>query len=108
MEKGKDKKKTLTISTSFSKGPSSLPRSRGEKKAFVIEKKKSFKPSFKTQKSWPSQKLSKGKPVVILMKTEMGNGVDFMMNTHAWHGVAPTDEQLKSGLKQTPETLGDY
>ena len=62
MEKGKDKKKTLTISTSFSKGPSSLPRSRGEKKAFVIEKKKSFKPSFKTQKSWPSQKLSKSKP----------------------------------------------
>ena len=53
-------------------------------------------------------KLSKGKPVVILMKTEMGNGVDFMMNTHAWHGVAPNDEQLKSGLKQNPETLGDY
>jgi len=62
MEKGKDKKKTLTISTSFSKGSSTLPRSRGEKKAFVIEKKKSFKPSFKTQKSWPSQKLSKSKP----------------------------------------------
>ena len=53
-------------------------------------------------------KLSKGKPVVILMKTEMGNGVDFMMNTHAWHGVAPNDEQLKSGLRQNPETLGDY
>ena len=53
-------------------------------------------------------KLSKGKPVVILMKTEMGNGVDFMMNTHAWHGIAPNDEQLKSGLRQNPETLGDY
>ena len=53
-------------------------------------------------------KLSKGKPVVILMNTEMGNGVDFMMNTHAWHGVAPNDEQLKSGLRQNPETLGDY
>ncbi len=53
-------------------------------------------------------KLSKGKPVVILMKTEMGNGVDFMMNTHAWHGVAPNDEQLKSGLTQNPETIGDY
>ena len=53
-------------------------------------------------------KLSKGKPVVILMKTEMGNGVDFMMNTHAWHGVAPNDEQLKSALTQNPETLGDY
>ena len=53
-------------------------------------------------------KLGNGKPIVILMKTEMGNGVDFMMNTHAWHGVAPNDEQLKNGLKQNPETLGDY
>ena len=53
-------------------------------------------------------KTGKGKPIVILMKTEMGNGVDFMMNTHAWHGVAPNDEQLKNGLKQNPETLGDY
>tara|TARA_Y100000748_G_C15465950_1_gene476905 strand:+ start:190 stop:1035 length:846 start_codon:yes stop_codon:yes gene_type:complete len=53
-------------------------------------------------------KLGKSKPVVILMKTEMGNGVDFMMNTHAWHGVAPNDEQLKNGLKQNPETIGDF
>ena len=53
-------------------------------------------------------KLGKGKPVVILMKTEMGNGVDFMMNTHTWHGIAPNDEQLKNALKQNPETLGDY
>mgnify|MGYP003951470985 FL=1 len=53
-------------------------------------------------------KLGRGKPVVILMKTEMGNGVDFMMNTHAWHGIAPNDEQLKNALKQNPETLGDY
>tara|TARA_B100001029_G_C15031847_1_gene437506 strand:- start:477 stop:1322 length:846 start_codon:yes stop_codon:yes gene_type:complete len=53
-------------------------------------------------------KLGKNKPVVILMKTEMGNGVDFMMNTHAWHGIAPNDEQLKNGLKQNPETIGDY
>ena len=53
-------------------------------------------------------KLGKSKPVVILMKTEMGNGVDFMMNTHAWHGIAPNDEQLKNALKQNPETLGDY
>ena len=50
----------------------------------------------------------KGKPVVILMKTEMGNGVDFMMHTHKWHGVAPNDEQLKNALNQNPETLGDY
>jgi len=50
----------------------------------------------------------KSKPIVILMYTEMGNGVDFMMNTHAWHGVAPNDEQLKNALNQNPETLGDY
>jgi transketolase len=50
----------------------------------------------------------KGKPVCILMHTEMGNGVDFMMNTHAWHGKAPNDEQLESALSQNPETLGDY
>ena len=50
----------------------------------------------------------KGKPICILMKTEMGNGVDFMMHTHAWHGKAPNDEQLESALDQNPETLGDY
>lgn len=50
----------------------------------------------------------KGVPVMILMKTVMGNGVDFMMHTHAWHGKAPNDEQLEIGLVQNPETLGDY
>jgi transketolase len=50
----------------------------------------------------------KGKPVVILMKTEMGAGVDFMMGTHKWHGVAPNDEQLALALGQLEETLGDY
>jgi transketolase len=50
----------------------------------------------------------KGKPICILLKTEMGNGVDFMMHTHAWHGKAPNDEQLASALAQNPETLGDY
>jgi transketolase len=50
----------------------------------------------------------KGKPVVILMKTEMGSGVDFMMGSHKWHGVAPNDEQLAKGLAQLEETLGDY
>ena len=50
----------------------------------------------------------KGKPVCILLKTVMGNGVDFMMHTHAWHGKAPNDEQLEIGLAQNPETLGDY
>lgn len=50
----------------------------------------------------------KGKPVVILMKTEMGAGVDFMMGTHKWHGVAPNDEQLAKALAQLPETVGDY
>ena len=49
-----------------------------------------------------------GKPIVILMKTEMGQGVDYMMGTHAWHGVAPNDEETESALNQLEETLGDY
>ena len=48
------------------------------------------------------------KPVAVLMKTIMGNGVDFMMHTHKWHGIAPNDEQLDIALSQNPETLGDY
>lgn len=50
----------------------------------------------------------KGKPVCVLLETMMGNGVDFMMHTHAWHGKAPDDEQLALALEQNPETLGDY
>lgn len=53
-------------------------------------------------------KTGKGKPVCVLLHTEMGNGVDFMMHTHAWHGKAPSDEQLANALGQNPETLGDY
>ncbi|MEQ9007937.1 MAG: transketolase, partial [Ekhidna sp.] len=49
-----------------------------------------------------------GKPVIILMTTEMGKGVDFMEGTHKWHGVAPNDEQLADALSQLKETLGDY
>lgn len=49
-----------------------------------------------------------GKPICVLMHTVMGNGVDFMMHTHAWHGKAPNDEQLETALAQNPETLGDY
>ena len=50
----------------------------------------------------------KGKPVMILMKTEMGAGVDFMMGSNAWHGIPPSDEQLENALGQLEETLGDY
>jgi transketolase len=50
----------------------------------------------------------KGLPIAIMMKTEMGAGVDFMMGSHKWHGVAPNDEQLANALNQLPETLGDY
>jgi transketolase len=50
----------------------------------------------------------KGKPVIILLHTEMGNGVDFMMGSHKWHGVAPNNDQLASALGQLTETLGDY
>ena len=53
-------------------------------------------------------RTGKGKPVCIVMTTEMGHGVDFMMHTHAWHGKAPNDEQLETALAQNPETLGDY
>ncbi|WP_035336096.1 transketolase [Dokdonia sp. PRO95] len=49
-----------------------------------------------------------GKPVCVLLHTIMGNGVDFMMGTHAWHGKAPNDDQLASALEQNPQTLGDY
>jgi len=53
-------------------------------------------------------KTGKGMPVCVLLKTIMGNGVDFMMHTHAWHGKAPNDEQLSVALNQNRETLGDY
>tara|TARA_B100000035_G_scaffold65034_1_gene52812 strand:- start:63 stop:899 length:837 start_codon:yes stop_codon:yes gene_type:complete len=49
-----------------------------------------------------------GKPIVIIMSTVMGNGVDYMMGTHKWHGVAPNDDELELALKQNPETLKDY
>jgi len=62
-----------------------------------------FKSLTKAKKS-----TRKEQPVVILMKTIMGNGVDFMMHTHKWHGIAPNDEQLEIALSQNPETLGDY
>ncbi len=53
-------------------------------------------------------RTGQGKPVCILLYTMMGNGVDFMMHTHAWHGKAPNDEQLENALSQNVETLGDY
>jgi transketolase len=53
-------------------------------------------------------KTGKGKPVCVLLHTEMGNGVDYMMYSHAWHGKAPNDAQLETALSQNPETLGDY
>jgi transketolase len=52
--------------------------------------------------------IGKGKPIMNIMKTEMGAGVDFMMGTHKWHGSAPNDEQLAKALGQLEETLGDY
>ena len=58
----------------------------------------------KTAKSMTSQ----GKPICVLLNTEMGYGVDYMMGSHKWHGIAPNDEQLKLALKQLNETLGDY
>jgi|SRR5690554_2857018 len=54
------------------------------------------------------KKTGNGKPVCVLLRTVMGNGVDFMMHTHDWHGKAPNDEQLENALSQNPVTLGDY
>ena len=53
-------------------------------------------------------KLGNGKPILIIMKTEMGQGVDFMVGSHKWHGIAPNAEQLEDALTQLEETLGDY
>ena len=53
-------------------------------------------------------RTGKGKPVCILLHTEMGHGVDFMMGSHKWHGIAPNDEELANALSQNKETLGDY
>lgn len=64
----------------------------------------SIRDTMQTAKS----KLGNGKPIVIIMKTEMGQGVDYMMGTHKWHGSAPNAEQLQSALNQLEETLGDY
>jgi transketolase len=50
----------------------------------------------------------KGKPVCVIMHTDMGHGVDFMAGTHKWHGIPPSDEQLADALSQLPETLTDY
>ena len=73
----------------------------------VIEKGNSFE-AILSGMTDAKAKTGKGKPVCVLLHTVMGNGVDFMMHTHAWHGKAPNDEQLAIGLAQNPETLGDY
>ena len=73
----------------------------------LLEKGNNLKSVIETLKL-ARTKTGKGQPVVIIMHTEMGNGVDYMMHTHAWHGKAPNDEQLEIALAQNPETLGDY
>jgi transketolase len=64
--------------------------------------------SLKDVLSQAKTESGQGLPVCIIMKTEMGQGVDFMMHTHKWHGAAPNDDQLAVALSQLPETLGDY
>jgi transketolase len=54
------------------------------------------------------QLTGQGKPIMVLMTTSMGKGVDFMEGTHKWHGVAPNDQELANALSQLEETLGDY
>ena len=62
----------------------------------------------KSTLQFAKNKLGNGKPIVIIMKTEMGKGVDFMEGSHKWHGIAPNPEQLENALSQLEETLGDY
>ena len=76
-------------------------------KVLEIENGNSLDDVYKTLNEAKENSM-KGKPVVIIMKTIMGNGVDFMMHSHKWHGVAPNDKQLEEALNQNPETLGDY
>lgn len=64
--------------------------------------------SLKNTLALAKSKTGNGKPIVIIMKTEMGQGVDYMMGTHKWHGSAPNAEQLTVALNQLEETLGDY
>jgi len=61
-----------------------------------------------TQMNYAKNRTGKAKPVAVIMHTEMGMGVDFMMGTHKWHGSPPNDEQTQAALNQLPETIGDY
>ncbi len=72
-----------------------------------IEEGNNIEEIFKTLTK-AKESTRKRKPVAVLMKTIMGNGVDFMMHTHEWHGIAPNDEQLEIALSQNAETIGDY
>jgi len=72
-----------------------------------IEEGNNMEEIFKTLTK-AKESTKKKKPVAVLMKTIMGNGVDFMMHTHEWHGIAPNDEQLEIALSQNAETIGDY
>lgn len=72
-----------------------------------IEKGNDLKAIITTMKK-AKEKTGNGKPICVLMHTVMGNGVDFMMHTHDWHGKAPNDQQLETALSQNPVTLGDY
>ncbi len=74
----------------------------------LVVKKGNDIDAIKNGLSEAKSRTGKGKPVCILLYTEMGNGVDFMMHTHAWHGKPPSDAQLADALSQNPETLGDY
>jgi len=72
-----------------------------------IEEGNNMEEIFKTLTK-AKESTRKKKPVAVIMKTIMGNGVDFMMHTHEWHGIAPNDEQLEIALSQNAETIGDY
>jgi transketolase len=74
----------------------------------VVEMKGNVMEDVLTQMTLAKNLTHNAKPVVVIMHTEMGMGVDFMMGTHKWHGSPPNDEQVKAALLQLPETIGDY
>jgi transketolase len=89
----------------------SLGDLKGKWQAFgweVLEMNGNNFESIRSTMQLAKEMCGKNKPVVVIMQTEMGQGVDYMMGSHKWHGVAPNAEQLKLALDQLEETLGDY
>ena len=97
----------VVVVTSFSEFKKLSPNADHFDKFITIEKGNDIE-SIITGLSKAKSMTGKEKPIAVLLHTVMGNGVDFMMHTHDWHGKAPNDDQLAVGLNQNEATLGDY